>query len=164
MNNNSFLKINSDGDLTQGGAAVSSYPRGKPLGLEVSAALRDPALRASALRRGVLPVKVAQALRMLDDSDFKEAAAVTRALNARRASGEAGPEAAVLERRRTLFRSLQERFPEVLGALKAARTSHGCAHLGGGKGPQVSQALQDVVILIMGEVSENPFAALDLAD
>jgi len=96
-----------------GGTPVLPFPHAASRAIrEAVGALRDPALRAAALRDPALPPPMAQALRILDDPAFRDAAQALRRLPP------SGGEALAL--RRKLALGLRERYP---GAMAASRPS-----------------------------------------
>jgi len=126
----------------------------------------DPARNAPAPDRVRLPGAVAQALRMLGDDAFRQAAELARSA---RSAGKAYPCAGAVadaghrERRRSLLRDLQRRYPEGVSAIRAA-----C----GGQGRQdgekiiIVSVFTHLIIITAGELRcfENPFDGADPAN
>lgn len=83
---------------------------------QVNRAIRDADFRRSGLRADALPAPVAEALRILDDGDFR---AVSAALHPPGARRPAPAEARVA--RRDLLRGLRTRYPSAMTAIRAAR-------------------------------------------
>jgi len=113
------FKTNSD--PRPGKATLPVSDRGAQALGRVRAALRDPVLRARALAEGDFPEAVSQALRVLDDRDFRGAEAAIRTLKARRAQRSGAVAAEISSRRRALFGILGQRFPDAFAAFRAGQ-------------------------------------------
>jgi len=99
-------------------AAVLPLSRPAALTLQrVRQAIRDPQVRSLALAGGDLTIPVAQALQVLDDPDFRAAAADIRALEGHPPAPGAPRPLAVRTRRRVVLQILDRRYPQAFSAL-----------------------------------------------
>lgn len=119
--------------------------------LAAFAALEDPSPQDRPPRRDRLPGPVAQAVRMLDDPEFRETAALSRS---QRAGRKADPGSA--DRRRTLLRKLRGRYPEGVEAIRAA---YGPRRNPEGQQFIIVSVYTHLIIITSGELQclENPF-------
>jgi hypothetical protein len=101
------------GPRPEPGAVLPLSPAAAAVCRESLAALRHPG-------RTPLAGNLGQALALLEDPAFLQAAAELRELRLRQIRGEAVLEAEILARRRSLFQELRERHPEASAALARA--------------------------------------------